>query len=214
LRKLFEGDAYEGWGVLAEEFESAAVEPPPDWNATDEWIDASAHAVASDELARRLISEARHMATFHQLRGESREASLLARAAEDASGNFEECALLRESLRGSVARAQAAIEAGGAAVDDDGEEYDEFADFAGMMEPLVERVTAQIESGTPAATRAAFEKLTAMGVDEAESVRVLALLMLSETRDSDATSREFDEARWERRLALLPNVEAAMEFRE
>ncbi|MHB9001399.1 MAG: hypothetical protein ACYC9N_18010, partial [Thermoanaerobaculia bacterium] len=35
LRELFAGDAYEGWGVLAEEFEPAGVEPPADWNATD-----------------------------------------------------------------------------------------------------------------------------------------------------------------------------------
>lgn len=217
LRELFTRDTYEGWGVLPEELEAVDLAPPDDWDATDAWLDEAARGVAGEALAQRLIGETRHMSVFHAVRGEEREAGLMARAAEDAAKALEESALLRESLRKSVENARAAVEAAGDAGDDeagDHDEYDEFEDFAAKMDPFVEVIRKQLADGIPPATRAAFEKLEAMGADEDESLRILALLLLAESREMIAAERPYDEGRWERRLALLPDVEAAMELLE
>lgn len=217
LAALFTRAEYEGWRLLPEEFEARAITPPDEWNASEEWIAASAKSLDDTEVCVRLVRDARFMSIWHALREDNDAAALMARAALDVERNFVESPLVLETLRVSVERAKKAFEDGPIGVqdeDDEGEgiEYEEYAAFAAAMTPFVETIREQIRTNTPPVTRATHDRLVKDGIPEAEAVRILALMLRSEMTVADANDRPFDAASWERRLSLLPDIDAAIDF--
>ncbi|GGK03671.1 hypothetical protein [Pseudomonas matsuisoli] len=79
-------------------------------------------------------------------------------------------------------------------------------DEAFAEEQLVRAIENQLESGEPAATQAVYNKLTLVGYEREEIIRLMALVLAWEIRDMLAGDRGFDVERYEAALRALPEL--------
>jgi hypothetical protein len=79
-------------------------------------------------------------------------------------------------------------------------------DEAFAEEQLVQAIENQLESGEPAATQAVYNKLTLVGYEREEIIRLMALVLAWEIRDMLAEDRGFDAERYEAALRALPEL--------
>ncbi|SDI35262.1 DUF1841 family protein [Pseudomonas panipatensis] len=82
---------------------------------------------------------------------------------------------------------------------DDGEES--FAE-----ETLIQAIENQIESESPAAARAVFNKLTLVGYEREEALHLMALVLAHEIQAMLRDERPFDGAWYEQALRALPEL--------
>lgn len=176
--------------------------PPP-----ESWYDETVAAlVRSDQVREFVVWAAEFMARWHALRGETREASILARAASDASSNLATSPLPRLMLQ----KMMATVEEGDLDEFDDGdvdeeELEDDISDeavdrVARAVRPVVEE---QIRSGNPPIARATLQRLISEGLSKQEATERIALAMALEMADIVAAKSEFSAERWEKRLRGL-----------
>lgn len=71
---------------------------------------------------------------------------------------------------------------------------------------LIEAIESQLESDTPPATRAVYNKLSLVGYEHEEILQLLALVLANEVREMLKDDRPFDGARYERLLRALPEL--------
>lgn len=71
---------------------------------------------------------------------------------------------------------------------------------------LIEAIESQLESETPPATRAVYNKLSLVGYEREEILELLALVLADEVREMLKEERPFDGARYERLLRALPEL--------
>lgn len=82
---------------------------------------------------------------------------------------------------------------------DDGEES--FAE-----ETLIQAIENQIESGSPPAARAVFNKLTLVGYEREDALHLMALVLAHEIEAMLAEDRAFDGEWYEQALRALPTL--------
>ena len=82
---------------------------------------------------------------------------------------------------------------------DDGEES--FAE-----ETLIQAIENQIESESPPAARAVFNKLTLVGYEREDALHLMALVLAHEIEAMLADDRAFDGAWYEQALRALPTL--------
>lgn len=71
---------------------------------------------------------------------------------------------------------------------------------------LIEAIENQLEAGEPAVTQATLNKLTLVGYEREESIKLMALVLADEIRQMLADDRGFDAERYERLLRDLPEL--------
>lgn len=71
---------------------------------------------------------------------------------------------------------------------------------------LIEAIESQLESGTPAATQAVYNKLSLVGYEREEILQLMALVLADEVREMLNLNRPFDGDRYERLLRALPEL--------
>ena len=71
---------------------------------------------------------------------------------------------------------------------------------------LIEAIESQLESDSPPATRAVYNKLSLVGNEHEEILQLLALVLANEVREMLKDDRPFDGARYERLLRALPEL--------
>ena len=77
-------------------------------------------------------------------------------------------------------------------------------------EKLIEAIENQLAAGEPAAAQATLNKLTLVGYEREESVRLMALILAHEIESMLADNRPFDGASYERMLRALPELPEAL----
>ncbi len=75
---------------------------------------------------------------------------------------------------------------------------------------LVEAVENQVAAGEPAAALATLNKLTLVGYERGEALRLMALILAYEIENMLAENRSFDVAGYERLLRALPELPEAL----
>ncbi|MCQ4348781.1 hypothetical protein NGA35_15390 [Pseudomonas stutzeri] len=78
-------------------------------------------------------------------------------------------------------------------------------------EKLIEAIENQIAAGEPAATLATLNKLTLVGYERTDAVRLMALILAHEIENMLADNRPFDGAGYERMLRALPELPEALQ---
>ncbi len=73
---------------------------------------------------------------------------------------------------------------------------------------LIEAIENQLQAGQPAAVQATLNKLTLVGHEREESLRLMALVLADEIRHMLAENRPFDGNRYETLLRQLPDLPA------
>ncbi len=81
------------------------------------------------------------------------------------------------------------------------EEDERFAE-----ETLIQAIENQLESGEPAAAQATLNKLTLVGYERDEILKLMALVLAAEIRDMLDQDRPFDLDRYETQLRNLPDL--------
>lgn len=75
---------------------------------------------------------------------------------------------------------------------------------------LIEAVENQIAAGEPPAALATLNKLTLVGYERSEAVRLMALILAHEIENMLAANRPFDGAGYESMLRALPELPEAL----
>ncbi|MBV2131835.1 hypothetical protein KRX52_03370 [Pseudomonas sp. MAP12] len=75
---------------------------------------------------------------------------------------------------------------------------------------LIEAIENQIAAGEPAAAQATLNKLTLVGYERADAVRLMALILAHEIEGMLAENRPFDGAGYEQMLRALPELPEAV----
>ncbi|MNQ49735.1 hypothetical protein D3C85_636520 [compost metagenome] len=75
---------------------------------------------------------------------------------------------------------------------------------------LIEAIENQIAAGEPAAAQATLNKLTLVGYERSEAVRLMALILAHEIENMLADNRPFDGAGYEAMLRALPELPEAL----
>ncbi|MNZ75997.1 hypothetical protein D3C78_944900 [compost metagenome] len=75
---------------------------------------------------------------------------------------------------------------------------------------LIEAIENQIAAGEPAAAQATLNKLTLVGYERSEAVRLMALILAHEIESMLAENRAFDGAGYEQMLRALPELPEAL----
>lgn len=73
-------------------------------------------------------------------------------------------------------------------------------------ETLIQAIENQLESGEPAAAQATLNKLTLVGYERDEIIKLMALVLAREIRDMLAEDRAFDIEAYETQLRKLPEL--------
>lgn len=73
-------------------------------------------------------------------------------------------------------------------------------------ETLVQAIENQLEAGEPAAAQAILNKLTLVGYERDEIVKLMALVLADEIRQMLEQDRSFDSERYEAMLRNLPDL--------
>lgn len=73
-------------------------------------------------------------------------------------------------------------------------------------ETLIQAIENQLESGEPAAAQATLNKLTLVGYERNETLKMMALVLADEIRQMLADDRPFDAERYETLLRALPDL--------
>lgn len=71
---------------------------------------------------------------------------------------------------------------------------------------LIQAIENQLEAGEPEAAQATLNKLTLVGYEREESVRLMALALAHEIRQMLAEDRPFDPQAYETLLRNLPDL--------
>ena len=75
---------------------------------------------------------------------------------------------------------------------------------------LIEAIENQIAAGEPAAAQATLNKLTLVGYQREDAVRLMALILAHEIENMLADNRPFDGAGYEQMLRALPELPEAV----
>lgn len=78
-------------------------------------------------------------------------------------------------------------------------------------EKLIEAIENQVAAGEPAAAQATLNKLTLVGYERSEAVRLMALILAHEIENMLADNRPFDGAGYEQMLRALPELPEALQ---
>jgi cytochrome c556 len=73
-------------------------------------------------------------------------------------------------------------------------------------ETLIQAIENQLETGEPAATQATLNKLTLVGYERDEILKMMALVLADEIRQMLEDDRPFDVERYETLLRALPDL--------
>nr|WP_217477432.1 hypothetical protein [Stutzerimonas stutzeri] len=73
-------------------------------------------------------------------------------------------------------------------------------------ETLIQAIENQLEAGDPAAAQATLNKLTLVGYERDEIVKLMALVLAEEIRQMLEEDRPFDSERYEAMLRNLPEL--------
>lgn len=73
-------------------------------------------------------------------------------------------------------------------------------------ETLIQAIENQLEAGEPAAAQATLNKLTLVGYERDEIIKLMALVLAREIRDMLAEDRAFDIEVYETQLRKLPEL--------
>jgi len=73
-------------------------------------------------------------------------------------------------------------------------------------ETLVQAIENQLEAGEPAAAQATLNKLTLVGYEREETVKLMALVLAREIRQMLEQDRAFDLDSYEAQLRNLPDL--------
>lgn len=73
-------------------------------------------------------------------------------------------------------------------------------------ETLVQAIENQLEAGEPAAAQATMNKLTLVGYEREETVKLMALVLAREIRQMLEQDRAFDLDSYEAQLRNLPDL--------
>ena len=79
-------------------------------------------------------------------------------------------------------------------------------DEAFAEEQLAQAIENQLESGEPPAALAVYNKLTLVGYEREETIRLMALVLAWEIRDMLEHDRGFNVDRYEQALRELPEL--------
>lgn len=79
-------------------------------------------------------------------------------------------------------------------------------DEAFAEETLIQAIENQLEAGDPPAAQATLNKLTLVGYEREESVKMMALVLAHEIRQMTEADRPFDVAGYEALLRELPGL--------
>lgn len=71
---------------------------------------------------------------------------------------------------------------------------------------LIQAIENQLESGEPAATQATLNKLTLVGYERDETLKMMALVLAFEIRQMLEQDRAFDTEGYEAHLRNLPDL--------
>ncbi|WP_263143940.1 hypothetical protein [Pseudomonas sp. RIT-PI-AD] len=80
------------------------------------------------------------------------------------------------------------------------------SDEAFAESALIQAVENQLQADDPAAVQATLNKLTLVGYDREESLRLMALVLAQEIRAMLREDRAFDRAWYEQALRALPDL--------
>ena len=89
-------------------------------------------------------------------------------------------------------------------------QHDAEDDAVFAEQKLIEAIENQIAAGEPAATQATLNKLTLVGYQRDDAVRLMALILAHEIENMLADNRPFDGAGYERMLRALPELPEAL----
>ena len=73
-------------------------------------------------------------------------------------------------------------------------------------ETLIQAIENQLEAGEPAATQATLNKLTLVGYERGEILKLMALVLAREIRQMLEQDRPFDIEEYETQLRNLPEL--------
>lgn len=73
-------------------------------------------------------------------------------------------------------------------------------------ETLIQAIENQLEAGEPAATQATLNKLTLVGYERGEVLKLMALVLAREIRQMLEQDRPFDIEEYETQLRNLPEL--------
>ena len=73
-------------------------------------------------------------------------------------------------------------------------------------ETLIQAIENQLETGEPAAAQATLNKLTLVGYERDETLKMMALVLADEIRQMLADDRAFNIERYETLLRALPDL--------
>ncbi|XKY13053.1 hypothetical protein JQR83_17510 [Stutzerimonas stutzeri] len=73
-------------------------------------------------------------------------------------------------------------------------------------ETLIQAIENQLETGEPAAAQATLNKLTLVGYEREETLKMMALVLADEIRQMLEEDRAFDIERYEVLLRALPDL--------
>lgn len=73
-------------------------------------------------------------------------------------------------------------------------------------ETLIQAIENQLETGEPAAAQATLNKLTLVGYEREETLKMMALVLADEIRQMLEEDRAFDIERYEILLRALPDL--------
>jgi len=76
-----------------------------------------------------------------------------------------------------------------------------------VKDAFMEVVVNQLEMGDPPETRATLERLKAAGSTEGEAMQLIAAVARNEMQAMLAAGRQFDNARYAKLLAKLPQLD-------
>lgn len=192
----------------------ANLERPEQVPAPESWYAVSLPRLAArDDVRTAIVWAAESMARWHALRGEMREASIIARAAVDANAELGASPLLPLMLEKTLHTVEMAEDEEEHDHDHcdhdhrDGEEdlEDEVSDEAveRLLRAVIPVVEEHIRSGTPPITKATQQRLIASGMSRKAAMERIAYEMALEMADIVAAKREFSDVRWEKRLRAI-----------
>lgn len=221
IEDLLDRPYYEPFMIPPKLLMDAKLKEPTEIPAPQSWYEESlALLAASDDVRAAVVWAAEYMARWHALRGEPREASIMARAALDAGADLGASPLLPIMLEKTLEAIKMSEEAERAESehdhehdhdhDEDGElDEEEYEDAVSddavdrVMRAVVPVVEEQIRSGTPPITKATHRRLISEGMSRKAATERIAFEMALEMADIVAAKREFSDELWEKRLRAI-----------
>jgi hypothetical protein len=76
-----------------------------------------------------------------------------------------------------------------------------------VQDAFMEVAVNQVETGDPPETRATLDRLVGTGLSKNEAMQLIAAVARNEMQAMLAASREFDNARYAKLLAKLPEID-------